>query len=102
VLVDIYHLTNKDFSEFNAYYYGKYISKPHCEQGGIADIDPGSLVAIPPSYPLVNRVWGKIVYGDADWVIIFPKNYNYTAPSGDGITLTVKAYCSYPIQCIKQ
>ncbi len=95
VLVDIYHLTEKNFTASDRTGNHDYdIAKPHCDAGGSPEIDEGAF-HIFPFDTRYRAVYGEVIeFGDF-WRL------HYWGEPGM-LKFTVKIYCSYPIQCIKQ
>ena len=96
VLVDIYHLTEKNFiTTDKSPDYDYDLAKPHCEAGGIPEIDEGAFHIFP--FDTRYRVnLGEVIDFDNFWRL------HYRGSGSDRLKLIAKVYCSYPIQCIKQ
>ena len=98
VPVEIYHVDENSFTRVGSTAY-LLIPKPSCQQGGVPEIDPGTVVADNQrgTYGRPSPVFGYLETAEtpSNWRIRFD-DYIYRTH------LTIKTYCSYPIQCIKQ
>jgi len=95
VLVDIYHLTEKDFTiDSGGPDYNYDIEKPHCDAGGVPEIDEGAFHIFP--HDTRYRVnFGEVQDIGNAWRLHYHGN-------PEMMKFIAKVYCSYPIQCIKQ